>query len=71
MAVGEKNPGMERALSMTAPTPPAEIVPSTRIVIRAITITTACMKSEALSARKPPINVYTTTKMAPAIIMEW
>ena len=42
-----------------------------RISTSTVTITTACMKSEALSARKPPRNVYSSTKAAATIIMLW
>ena len=48
---------MDLAFSTTAPRPPAAAVPVMTITSRATIITTACMKSEALSARKPPMMV--------------
>ena len=60
---------MDCALVMTAPRPPAATVPVTTMTTRATIITTACMKSEALSARNPPMIVYTSTKTAPTIII--
>ena len=50
-------PGIVFRFVKTSPIPPAAIVPSTRMMTRARTITTACMKSLALSARNPPRNV--------------
>ena len=52
-----RNPGISFTLSITAPRPPADAVPTQTITPRAMIITTACMKSEALSARKPPMIV--------------
>ena len=52
-----RKPGMDLALSSTASRPPAAAVPVRTITSRATIITTACMKSDALSARKPPMMV--------------
>ena len=49
--------------------PPAADTDKTRISTNTVIITTACMKSDALSARKPPRNVYASTNTAATIIM--
>ena len=60
---------MDLAFSTTAEKPPAAETPSTSTVTSAKIITTACMKSDADSARKPPRNVYSSTNSAPTTIM--
>ena len=54
MLKNSKNPGMFCEFSTTAPIPPAEIVPIITTAISAVTITIACIKSDALSAKNPP-----------------
>ena len=49
-----KNPGISCAFSATAEKPPALIVLITTIKVRATNITIPCIKSDALSAKKPP-----------------
>ena len=49
--------------------PPAFTVEMITITVRARIITMLCIKSEALSAKKPPIRVYTSTKIAPISII--
>ena len=53
----EKKPSMLFAFSMTVFSPPAETTDRIRISTSTVTITTPCMKSDALSARYPPRNV--------------
>ena len=48
---------MDCAFSITAEGPPAAMVAVVTITISATIITSACMKSEALSARNPPMSV--------------
>ena len=55
--------------SATAPNPPAAKVDTMSVPTNAMIMTMACMKSDALSAKKPPRNVYATTNSAPNIIM--
>lgn len=52
-----RKPGMLRMFSSTAEAPPAAdvAVPSTTTSAKIITM--LCMKSDALSARKPPMTV--------------
>ena len=52
-----RRPGRARAWAIPAPSPPAAAGPTTTMMVSAATMTMACMKSEALSARKPPMMV--------------
>ena len=52
-----RKPGICPALVSTSSMPPALMQPTVTTITSAIIMTTACMKSEALSARKPPIMV--------------
>ena len=47
------------------------MTPHTTTPTSAAIMTMACMKSEVLSAKKPPKTVYSSTNRAPTIIMEW
>ena len=69
MPKNSRKPGICLALVMTSSTPPALMQPTVTTTISATIMTTACMKSEALSARKPPMIVYSRTNTAPTIIM--
>ena len=64
-----KKPDIVFALSITAFSPPAWDMPNTSTAVKAKIITILCIKSDALSAKNPPTNVYSTTKTAPAIII--
>ena len=57
MPKNSRKPGISFALAMTSSTPPAVTQPTVTTTTRAIIMTTACMKSLALSARKPPMIV--------------
>ena len=69
MPKNSKKPGNCRMFSTTWPMPPAATVLTITMTTREQTITIACIKSEALSARKPPISVYASTNTAPRIII--
>ena len=53
----KRDPGMPFAFSITTLSPPAAPMPSTTTRTSARIITTACMKSDVLSAKNPPRNV--------------
>ena len=60
----ERYPGRLFALSMTASTPPALLIPNVTTTTSAIVITILCIRSVVETALKPPIIVYPTITAA-------
>ena len=69
MPKNSRKPGKSLTFSKTAPRPPALATPSVSTATSTTTITMACIKSDALSAKKPPSKVYISTNAAPTSII--